>query len=448
MPLNLYLNALIACIGSLVLPFALSPAILAQQVFQAGAADVDITPREAVPMWGYGDRHAKLSEGTMDPLMATAVVIHAGKSKLAIVGLDLGRSPTEDSLRRIREQVSKQANIEATFIAGSHTHHGPVVELSDRPSRGKGRFDSAVRYSEQLERGIVEAILAADANRVDAKLATGSITLENFNRNRHSKIEPIPVDRLLTLMQLTRADNSESIATIVNFTAHPTSIPSERMQFSSDYIGAMREVIEQELGGQAVFMQGASGDISTNRGPHGDHNAYGKALGREAVKLARQLKPTKVASPSLKIQEERFQFASRTDFKNPIVQGVYSIAFFPELVVNFVDEYSEGIRPRLTVALLNQEIALVGVSGEFFCQHAIRLRERARVKSLFFFGYCNGYHQYFPTIEGAAEGGYGADEQVAPAQVGAGEEMMNRALVWLFQFQGKFPSARNNRVKQ
>ena len=90
-----------------------------------------------------------------------------------------------------------------------------------------------------------------------------------------------------------------------------------------------------------------------------------------------------------------------------------------------------------TVALLNGDIAIVGASGEFFCQHAIRLRERARTGQLFFFGYCNGYHQYFPTIEAAAEGGYGADNQVAPAAVGAGEQLMNTALTWLFQMQGK-----------
>ena len=58
---------------------------------------------------------------------------------------------------------------------------------------------------------------------------------------------------------------------------------------------------------------------------------------------------------------------------------------------------------------------------------------------LFFFGYCNGYHQYFPTIEAAAEGGYGADNQVAPAAVGAGEQLMNTALIWLYQMQGKLP---------
>src|ERR1041385_5241300 len=59
---------------------------------------------------------------------------------------------------------------------------------------------------------------------------------------------------------------------------------------------------------------------------------------------------------------------------------------------------------RLTVALLNGNIAMVGASGEFFSNHALRLKQRARVKQLFFFGYSNGYHQYFPTIE-AAHGG-------------------------------------------
>ena len=95
------------------------------------------------------------------------------------------------------------------------------------------------------------------------------------------------------------------------------------------------------------------------------------------------------------------------------------------------------MRPRLTVALLNGDTALVGVSGEFFSNHSLRLKERARVKQLFFFGYCNGYHQYFPTIEAVAEGGYGADSPVSPAAVGAGEQIMNNALLWIYQMLGK-----------
>ena len=59
------------------------------------------------------------------------------------------------------------------------------------------------------------------------------------------------------------------------------------------------------------------------------------------------------------------------------------------------------------------------------------------MEQLFFFGYCNGYHQYFPTIEAAAEGGYGADNAVAPVEVGAGEQVMNAALIWIYEMLGK-----------
>ncbi len=89
------------------------------------------------------------------------------------------------------------------------------------------------------------------------------------------------------------------------------------------------------------------------------------------------------------------------------------------------------------MALLSGEIGLVGVPGEFFSAHSLRLKGRARLPVLFFAGYANGYHQYFPTIEAVAEGGYGADAPVAPAAVGAGEEIMNRALARLYEMRGR-----------
>ena len=407
--------------------------------WRAGAAASDITPTEPVPMWGYGDRHAELSTGTTDPLQATAVVIAAGATKLAIVGLDLGRSPTEASLARIRARIAAEAGIGHSIIAGSHTHHGPVVELCDEPGRGRGRFEAAVRYGARLEDGIVEAILAADRALRPVTMAAGAETVEGFNRNRHSKIDPVPVDRTLGVLRFDDAATGAPVALVVNFTAHPTSIPSEKREFSADYPGALRAAVEEEWGGQAVFMQGASGDLSTDRSGHGDHVAYGRALGRRAVALAKTLQPEAAAEPRLEVREDRFPFASRVDFANPAIVSAYGFAFFPELVGNFVAEYAEGIRPRLTVAVLDDRVALVGASGEFFCQHGIRLRERARIPHLFFFGYANGYHQYFPTIEAAAEGGYGADPQVAPAALGAGERLMDTALEWIYALRGRLP---------
>ena len=414
-----------------------SKAFASEPVFKAGAAKRDITPQEPVPMWGYGERHNQLSSGTLDPLYASVVVIQAGDRKLAIVGLDLGRSPSEPSFQNIRNRIKSEAGIVHSFIAGSHTHHGPVLELSDEPSKGRGRYDAAIRYYQQLEDAIVAAIVEADKSLVPVKLATGSKDIDGFNRNRHTKLQPAPVDKSVTMMRFDDAATGKQVAILVNFTGHPTSISAKTLEFSADFVGAMKATIEKEQGGTAIFMQGASGDLSINKGVHGDHVGFGQALGREVVKLSSTLQPVVVEKPSLEVKEERFRFESRTDLSNPMVRIAYSAAFFPELVANFIDEYADGVRPRLTVALLNGDIALVGASGEFFCQHAIRLRERARAGQLFFFGYCNGYHQYFPTIEAAAEGGYGADSQVAPAEVGAGEQLMNTALMWLFQMQGK-----------
>jgi hypothetical protein len=406
------------------------------QVFKAGAARRDVTPREGVPMWGYGARHDALSSGVLDPLYADALVIQAGDKKLAIVGLDLGRSPAERSLQNIRRRIKDEAGIEYSLIAGSHTHHGPVLELTGEPGKGQDRFDAALRYYKQLEDAIVAAILEANAKLAPARMAIGSVQLEGFNRNRHTKLQLKPSDRELAVLRFDDP-SGKPIAVLVNFTAHPTMIPAATLKFSADYVGAMKAMIEKELGARAIFMQGAAGDQSVNEGPNKGYQAFGQALGREVVKLASSLTAQEVAAPALQVREERFKFSSRTDLSNPMVRSLYEKAFFPELIPNYIDEYADGVRPRLTVALLNGEVALVGASGEFFSHHSLRLKERARVKQLFFFGYCNGYHQYFPTIEAVAEGGYGADNQVAPVAVGAGEQMMNTALVWLYQMLGK-----------
>src|SRR5712692_8661436 len=113
-----------ACICGFIL---LASTAFAQ--FRAGAARRDITPQEPVPMWGYGARHDALSTGILDPLFAGALVLDVAGKKLAIVGLDLGRAPAERSLQVIRKRIKDDANIEYSFIAGSHTHNGPVLEL-------------------------------------------------------------------------------------------------------------------------------------------------------------------------------------------------------------------------------------------------------------------------------------------------------------------------------
>jgi hypothetical protein len=168
---------------------------------EAGTAKADITPPIGFPMWGYAARHDKPSVGVLDPLLARALVLKAGEAKIALVGLDLGRAPTRDSIQRIRDALKKDGFTEL-FLVASHTHHGPVLELSDQEGKGKGKFDAALHYYKELEDGIVGAILEAEAKLVPARLATGVVKLDGFNRNRQTQIEPKSADRDLTVMRL------------------------------------------------------------------------------------------------------------------------------------------------------------------------------------------------------------------------------------------------------
>lgn len=118
-------------------------------------------------------------------------------------------------------------------------------------------------------------------------------------------------------------------------------------------------------------------------------------------------------------------------------------AYFPEITRNYVKLYGDTLTAELNTVLINGELALVGGSGEFFCNHANRLKARAYVKNTLFFGYCNGHGMYFPTIEAASEGGYGADAGVSLVELGGGERMMDKALLNIYLLLGKFARERH-----
>jgi hypothetical protein len=404
---------------------------LPAQDLHAGAAKVDITPPIGYAMWGYGARREAPSVGVLDPLYARALVLTAGAQRIALVGLDLGRAPTRQSTAAIRARVKEQAGIEHLFLVGSHTHHGPVIELDNWP---KGE----IPYVRTLEDKLAGVIIEAAKNARPARLGVASKEV-GLNRNRHSKRPDKQVDPELLVLKVEDA-GGKPIAHAVNFAAHPTMHPAQVLKFSADYPGAMAKLVETETGAPCLFLQGAGGDLSANpppgvKGP----DQFGQILGNEVLALSKTIRCQPFAKPRLQARETDFQFGMRIDLKNPLVRGALVLAFFEDLVAAYEREYRDGVRPHLTTALLDDRIAFVGVSGEFFCGHALSLKRRARLEHVFFLGYCNDYHQYFPTIEGAAEGGYGADPGVSAAEVGAGERIIDRALLDLYSMRSKRP---------
>ncbi|MBX3436591.1 MAG: neutral/alkaline non-lysosomal ceramidase N-terminal domain-containing protein [Planctomycetaceae bacterium] len=405
--------------------------------FSVGYAETDITPPPGLPMWGYGARHALPAVGALDPLLARAIVVQAGDEKLAIMSLDLGRGPTAAMMDQIRTGLREAAGIGHVLISGTHTHHGPVIELTDRDGFGKGTFPEAVEYSRQLSQKLMETALAADRSCRPARIGVATRSDLELNRNRQTKRSVKARDPMLGVIRFDD-ESGTPIALVVNFAAHPVMTNAMELKYSADYPGFLAAHVRQELNCGCLFMQGASGDMSVNAPADANTPAlFGQRLGELAVELASQAETIVPASPSIGGRVDPYRFHSRIKFDDPLVRLQYSAAFFPELIQNALGEFSDGIPAELNTVVLNGNLALVGGSGEFFCNHANRLKERSYLDHTFFFGYCNGHSLYFPTIEAVSEGGYGADAPVSPVEIGAGEQMMNRALMNIYTLVGR-----------
>src|SRR5713101_4566639 len=350
---------------------------------RAGAAKVDITPPIGFPMWGYGARHDAGSVGVLDLLQARALVLAVGSEKIALVSLDLGRAPTRQSTQAIRTKVKAAAGIEHLFLVGSHTHHGPVIELDDWPS-------SKNSYVRDLEQKLAGIIIEADKNLRPAKLGIASKEVP-YNRNRHSKLAEKPVDREFLVLRVEGMDG-QLIAHAVNFAAHPTMREARDLRFSADYPGPLAALVEKETGAPCLFLQGAAGDLSPNPGVDTGPDRFGRRLGQEALEMLKTIRCEPAVKHQLLTSEDDFRFKSRIDLANPAIKAGYVHAFFQGIVDFYDREYQEGVRPHLTTALLDGKFGIVGVSGEFFCGHSLSLKKRARLQHLLFLGYCNDYH--------------------------------------------------------
>ncbi len=83
------------------------------------------------------------------------------------------------------------------------------------------------------------------------------------------------------------------LATIVNYACHPTTLAWQNTLTSPDYVGALRETVEQATGGApCLFLLGAAGELAPREQYTGDvavADRHGRAIGHAALAALEQL---------------------------------------------------------------------------------------------------------------------------------------------------------------
>jgi hypothetical protein len=259
----------------------ISPSLQAAYQAKFGVAGT-VNHTDPVYMAGFGN--GRTATGYNDRLWARGVVIDNAGRRVAIVALDvIGYFKNE--IDTIRGLVSPSSEVDFVLVSSTHQHEGPDT----MGLWGADELTSGIDYSylDFVNATVADCIDSAAANLQDARvfyatansagLSTGADAEDDGFGVSDGKVlagdaalapatQGRIVDPNIAIMQLTQKSGSQltPLATLVNFGSHPESLGSNNRSITSDFPHYVRERIEQQYGGLAIWM---SGDLGVLQGP-------------------------------------------------------------------------------------------------------------------------------------------------------------------------------------
>jgi neutral ceramidase len=420
--------------------------------FRAGIAKVDLSPPEGLYLLGSGEVKAL---GTHDPLYARTVVLELGMKRIALISIDLCRVFQEPLMEWLRTTVRRTRKISCVLMVATHTHSGPIIPLDE-----KYELKGMAAWQKSAARKVAQAVEDACDNTVPVKLGTGYGAIQiGHNRRRvnadgsvammwanPTKTPTSPVDPTVGVLRIDRVDG-RPLAILVNYACHPVVVMGNLQQYSADFPGVTVRRVEQEFGDNplCLFLQGASGDIDTyytnvplENDPVKWMTWSGEKLGAAAANIAKAIQVRESTNPKLAFVEDRLTFRWRWG-KGEFEKAMKRVNS-PALLEFYMPSVREELQVRTTTVLIDNQIAIMSMPGEGFVEFQMDWRTRCPVESSFFVGCANGFFSYFPTIQAAAEGGHGGAFWTR-VEVGAGERMVDQAVIRTHEMLGRFTSA-------
>jgi hypothetical protein len=249
--------------------------------WQAGAAEVVITPPIGGQLEGYGGRDGG-STGVHDDLRAHALVLDDGSRRAAIVTCDvLGLDAP--IVARVRQAAGEwDIPPERVLVACSHTHAGPRGLLSRRGA-DTGLVDVLVRQ-------LVGALRAALGELAPARLMAGEGRVDSVSLNR--RFPDGPIDTAVRVLRVEGSDG-QLRAALVNYGCHPTILNWNNLRVSRDWPGYAEGAIKALWGEQTVvlFANGACADINPVKISESfdETRRVGTIVGAEAARVLGEL---------------------------------------------------------------------------------------------------------------------------------------------------------------
>lgn len=436
------------------------------QRLQMGVAEVDITPRLGTPMAGYYSPRG--ADGVHDPLMAKAMVLDDGTTKLALVSLDIIKT-TPKMVADARELIATRVGIQAdaVLIAATHSHTGPViVNESKRENDLGGSSSQAQEFATRLPEWIAQSVEAAvkSVEPINLSLTTGHCKGVAFNRRFHlrngavgwnpGKLNPLivraagPVDEDLPIMLFTGIDGKRK-AGLINYSIHLDTVGGTKV--SADIPGDLARILKETVNPDffSLYFTACCGDVN-----HIDVSRGGTQKGHtEAARIATILAASTLTSleltkpvqslrlahrsrriqlPTYRVTEE--EITAARELLERKSKNIKPDPTFREVVaayraIDIADHQHQPWEVEVQVFSIGNQAAIVSLPGEIFVELGLTIRQGSPFPLTAIAELANGSIGYIPNRVAYPQGEY--EVISARCAEGSGEMLVDTALEML-----------------
>jgi neutral ceramidase len=421
---------------------------------RSGFGRRNITPRTPCFLAGY-PHVERISTGTNDPLLASAVCLESGGEVLVIISLDLLFISAEwAEACRYRIAVATGIPCSNILIGATHTHSGPLTLdiLAWRDDPVVPPCDKG--YLEFCSSETASAAIEAWENLAPSRL--GSTVADVGGLAGGNRIDPRGAeDPEAGLWMICREGESAPMAILSVYGMHPTVLHEDSTLFSGDFIAYTRAHLEQAFPGTGVvYLNGVCGNQSPRRCVRAQTFAEAERLGlslgarmEEALRGIRdfdfhpQLKSSnkriaiqgkifpavEEASSQLEAARRNYDSLKSANAARAEIRTAECTVFGAEEVLTLAKAEASGEAEVLRQHAREAEIQcfqlgeafLVAWPGEFFVEYGLEVKAQASRRT-FITTMANGeLHGYIVTPEAAELGGYESCMSLFPAATGA-----------------------------
>jgi hypothetical protein len=303
--------------------------------YRIGTTKTDITPsdwqRRTYWMAGFGVGRPVTS--VHDPLYARTLVIDDGTSPLAIVSVDLlGLTSADVQLiqERIAAAVPKLAD--RILIHSTHNHEGPdTIGLWGGTGLIPFLEPRSIGYIKAIANQVATAVKSAWDSREVASITVAKIDQSVVSDLVVDSRPPFVSDPQARLLVFAAGDRV--LGTLVNWASHPEVLGNENQALTADYVKWLVDEVEAQLGGSALFVNGAIGGLLTSASgqilPDLPSESFEKAAAIGQTVARRLLQHLKTPGPKDQVATYAtlppLQYATR-DFFLPISNSTFLAA--------------------------------------------------------------------------------------------------------------------------